>query len=529
MSKKPSAQAYTPHDLDGEATDRLAECRKQKAPFELDMREAYFFASPLRQRQINSMSAPSQQPIHDDVELQTSLGFELVQDFATEIVNTFMPPAEEWCERAPGMFVPAAAWKSISKKVREGDTKIFDAMKASNMYPEIAKAFVPDIAIGTVGLHIDQPTSISAVTVLAVPIREMEINLGPFGEIDDRFIVRHTKNRQVKALIPDITLPKDIEEKLKAKPTDRTEVRWGWWRCWEDRSDEVWQHVVMVGERVVHSAKINGEGCCPFIVMRFNPTADWAWALGPLIQSLPEMRQVDEMEGQKIAHIELNMTPPVFIPDDSFAAVENGLEAGMAYPMRSGPDSKIQRAYEPGSPEVGIYAVDAKAKNLRKLFYVDYPEQTGDTPPTLGQWLDELARAQRRIGTPGLPFWNEGPAKIFLRFKYLLENAGVLKPIKVDGKAVSLRPYNPAQRAAEQQEIAMVVRAIQILGQAFPEEFKAYIDGNESMKAILDKMRVTLLKFRKPDQIAKATDMIQKLLSPRGVPGATAQPAQGVQ
>jgi hypothetical protein len=39
----------------------------------------------------------------------------------------------------------------------------------------------------------------------------MEINLGPFGEIDDRFIVRHTKNRFVKALLPGIDLPEEIE------------------------------------------------------------------------------------------------------------------------------------------------------------------------------------------------------------------------------------------------------------------------------------------------------------------------------
>src|SRR6266581_354778 len=84
------------------------------------------------------------------------------------------------------------------------------------------------------------------------------------------------------------------------------------------------------------------------------------------------------------------------------------------------------------------YAYEQKLKKLRKLFYVDLPEQTGDTPPTLGQWLDEMARAQRRIGTPGLPFWREGPAKIFLRFKYLLEKQGAIQPVKVDDKTVAL-------------------------------------------------------------------------------------------
>jgi hypothetical protein len=39
-------------------------------------------------------------------ELQTSLAMELSQDFVTETVNTYMPEAQQWCERGRGMFVP---------------------------------------------------------------------------------------------------------------------------------------------------------------------------------------------------------------------------------------------------------------------------------------------------------------------------------------------------------------------------------------------------------------------------------------
>lgn len=517
------------HPLNEEANDRLSEARKQKMPFELDMRECYYFSAPLRQRLVNSLTEPPATPMHDDGYLQTSLGYELSQDFATELMNTFMPQAEDWCERKPGMFVDAQAWKQVEKQVRDDDKRIFDAMRASNLYPELAKAFVPDAAIGTFAVHIDRVAP-GPICALAVPLRELDINLGPYGEIDDRFITRHTKNRYVKALLSNVydSVPDDVKEVIEANPQERTQVTWGWWRNWENVGDEEWTHVAMVKNRVVHDTSIKGEGSCPLVVARFGATCDWAFALGPFIQSLPELRQTDELEGQKVQHIELNLTPPIGFPDDSFAAVEQGLEAGMAYPIRPGSEKAVQKLYDPGPAEPGIYAVDDKAKNLRKLFFVDYPEQRGDTPPTLGQWLDELARAQRRIGTPGLPFWYEGPAKIFLRYKYLLEKAGAVKPITVDGKAVSLRPYNPAQRAAEQQEIAMVVRAIQICGQAFPEEFKAFIDGKASMQAIIDKMRVTLLKFRDPAQVEQAIKQITPLLSPRLAPNATAQPAQGV-
>ena len=106
------------------------------------------------------------------------------------------------------------------------------------------------------------------------------------------------------------------------------------------------------------------------------------------------------------------------------------------------------------------------------------------------------------MGIPGLSFWREGPSKIFSRFQHLLEQSGAIAPIKVDGRAVATMPRNPAQAAAEQQEVASFAKAVQLLGAAFPEEFKANADGRATMDAVLAKMRVTLLKMRNKDDVA---------------------------
>jgi hypothetical protein len=262
----------------------------------------------------------------------------------------------------------------------------------------------------------------------------------------------------------------------------------------------------------VHSAELKGEGAAPLIVMRWNPNPDWPWGHGPLMQYLPTLRQIDEMEIMRSEHGEMSIRPPMGFPDDSFAAIEQGLEPGMAYPIRPGGGDVLKRLYDVPPPQTENYQYAEKQHSVKKGFFVDFPEQSGDTPPTLGQWLDEMARAQRRIGRPGLPFWREGPARIFLRFKYLLERMGVVEPIKVDGKSASLLPYNPAQRAAEQQEIAMAVHGLQIAGQFFPEEFKAWIDGKGTMQALLAKMRVELVKWRKPEEVQAAVQQIGSLL-----------------
>jgi hypothetical protein len=512
-------------NLEQEAVARLAACRTWKSYIELDIKECYFFTTPNRQRQISSMVMPSQARMLDAPELNTDQAFILTSDFLTEIINAYMPEAEQWCERQRGMFVAPAIWDKIKDRVRDDDKLIFDAIRASNFYPEIAKAFNPDLAICAAAVWIDRPHPVMPITVSAIPLRELEIDLGPYGEIDTRFAVRYTRNRYVRELVGEeiwANMEPELKERADNSPSDRTQVIWGFWRDWEDKSDECWQAVVLLHNRLIHDTVLKGEGSCPLIVTRFNPTADWPHAHGPMYQALPTFRQIDELEQMRIEHATLSFKPPITYPDDSFAAVETGVEEGMAYPIRPGTEGAVKPIYTPPSPQIGNYQYEEKLKNLRKLFFVDHPEQTGDTPPTATQWMDELARAQRRLGTPGMPFWREGPAAYFLRYKHLLELAGVIVPLKVDGRAVATMPRNPAQAAAEQQEIVKTMQLATYLAQTFPEEFKMYIDGAKTMKELLAKARVTLIKLRDPAQVQSTVEQMSKILQPRpsiGAPG----------
>lgn len=509
-----------------EARDRKRDARVWKARFELDIKEMYFMTAPHRQRNISSATGTAEQRRQDAGELQTSIGYDMVGEFVTEVVNTFMPEAQSWCERGKGMFVPQNLWEQVKGDVRDADTQIFDGIKASNFYAELPKSYDPDLAVGTTGMWIDSPFPSAPANCMAIPIRELEINLGPWGDIDDRFACRYPRNAHIPWLVGDAIwqkVPAEVKGKLGQK-SDRTQVSWGYWRDWENTGDEAWQHVVMIGDNVVHDVKLIGEGCCPLLITRFGATSDWPWGLGPLFKTLPDLRQCDELEMQKIAAVGRNIAPPMAFPSDSFANVEQGLEDGFAYPIARGSGADIKPIYPPVDIDPATFELQDKEHRMRKLFFIDFPEQSGDTPPTLGQWLDQMARAQRRIGTPGMSFWREGPAQYFTRFKYLLERQGAIQPMRAkNGALISTRPMNPAQRAAEQQEIATAAQFIQIVSQAFPEEFKVQVDGEKTMKNLKEVMRVKLVAFRDPATIEAAIKHISALAGT--TPGA-ANPQQ---
>jgi len=508
--------------LEEEAKDRFTECRKQKQEFYADIREGYFFAAPHRMRQMTDSGHTPQGKPKESGEAATSFPCELTADFVGVVLDAFMPQANQWCERRPGVMIEEEIKADVQAEIKRQDAAIFELMRSSNLYAELPKAMNPDLAIGLFALWIDSPIPSEALKAQAVPLRELEVNLGPFGQIDDRFAVRNTKHRYIKALLPDVeTFPNEILEKISKEPHKWCQIKWGFWRIWEERGTETWQKVVMVDDILVDHDRLRGAGCVPLLPVRFNPSPDWAIGDGPLQQGLPDLRSLDNIEAGKLDYIDTIIRPATAIPDDSVASFEQGIENGRAYPVRPGSEGAIKRIYEPGPADAAIWGSEMLETRLKRLFFMDWPTQSGDTPPTATQWLDEMVMAQRRLGQPGASFFDEGPKEIFLRYKWLAEKKGVIDDITIDGDTISLQPYNPAQAAAEQQEVQMVTRALQLFAALFPEEYKAFVDGEKTMKNIAAKMRVEgLLVFREAQDMQKAVGLIGQLMGGQAAPGA---------
>jgi Bacteriophage head to tail connecting protein len=505
---------------------RLQDARRQKAPFEWDMLEGYTFAAPHRALVVNSTAPKPVGKIQDIQSVNTSFAFEMCGDFPTVIINTFCPQTQCWVTRRPSTKVPDDQIEQVAIAAAQADDAIFKSIVASNFYAEIGKAFNPDLALGTIGLWIDHPKPWRAPVVQAVPIRELEINIGPDGQIDDRFVVRHVKYRYLNAILKDYDIPKQVKEKGDQDGNLNCIVVWGFWKIYDESSQEQWKHVITVNGHMCHEATLKGNGVCPLIVARFNATPDWAWGIGPLIQSLPDLRIIDELQFKKVKTVDLALNPPISFPDSSFTNIQEGIEAGMAYAIRPGEEGAIKNLYMPPSLDAALFLTNDLETRIKRLFFLDWPQQDGKTPPTATQWLDEMTLAQRRIGTPGLVFWQEFCAGVFQRFSYLLEKSGDVPKITFQGEggkkeAVTMMPYNPALRSAEQEEVALFSRFAQIGAAAFPEEWKISTDGTKTLQNIADKMGVdNMWKRRNPAEVAAAIGQISQVMggTPAGGP-----------
>lgn len=485
-----------------ECKRRLDAARAQKALVVKDLQEALFFTKPRLSRVVTSTMLTAKQTADDFDDLATGLGSEVSEDFATEMISAFFPPHTPWASSSAELLPEGAEIANVAEDVKAYDKGVFSAIRRSNFDAELGVALDPDAAVGTIALDIKARGGGRPYKVEHVPLRELEINLGPDGEVDDRFRVRWIKLQDLKGVVGDIDIPAKVEQKIAAKRKEAVECAWGWWRDWTKPQEDRFVHSVTIDGEVAHyDDGLDGTGSVPLIVMPFAPDRVHAFGCGPAIKALPEYRVLDVFTEATQDGAAFSVKKPFGYPDDGVIDFEGGIEAGKAYPLRPGSGKDVVPLVFPQGQNEGYVTIDRLERSIRRKHFADYPEQDGKTPPTATQWVDEMLRAQRRIGTPGMNFWRVGPKAVFERFAWLCEKDSLVKPVLADGKAVPLTPQNPATQAQDHQRLQVGLKLLEIGKGYFPMTSQAAIDEMATLEKIQKLLRDDLIVFRSSEEV----------------------------
>lgn len=487
-----------------EAISRLADARAQKTEARDDVREALFFTRPRLCWDIESTRKTSKKRNQEEADLATGIGAEVSEDFATEVISAFFPEGTNWVESTPDLSqlqdIEEAEKADIEAAAKTRNETIFSAIRASNFDSELGATLDPHASIGTVAWWIDKKFNTKPAQVSGVPYKELEFNVEPDGSVGDRFRVRWVRVSKLDSVIPDVTLPEAVRRKVDSDKKGWIEVVWAFWRDWSDPENEVWKHVLLVDRVAVHEQILEGEGCLPLLIARFSPDTEYSWGFGPSIKALQDYRVLDVITAATQDRIDIAIAPPIGYPDDGVTDFEGGIEAAKAYPMRPGSGRDVTKLYFEGDPDLGFYTATDLERRIRRKHFADYPEQKGDTPPTATQWIDEMVKSQRRIGTPGKKFWREGPYQVFRRFEWLLDKDGKLEDVEFDGQALALIPNNPATQAANNQKLQNGMQVLGIIKSYFPETAAAAVDERATIEKIQQLAKDEVVVLRDAEQ-----------------------------
>lgn len=466
MAQKQKPQPDAPEKVKAEVKRRHTKAVQERRHIEPQLAEAYSFVMPYRVRPgfVQTTTPPGEEATDNF----SSLGEEVCTDFASDMADTFIPEHTRWANVEPAETVPQELKSDADDAAKIDSNTTFAAITASNFH-ETGKQAFKDLSVSAFGMSIRDPGAGQPAKCQAIPINQLLILRDGEGNLGTRFWDRILPLQEIVDLFPDLQdkFSTNVKTAIQSEKWDAPfTVIQGCYRDYSVRNEHAWISFTKIDWEVAESSRVVGVGSAPILVGRWDPDPGRAWGTGPAIKALADFRELDETNYLKLKGLARIIDPPLTYDDDSVINLDGGLPNGVAIPRMKG--SSVEVIESRHGMEPGFTAVDKVEERIRRHFYQDGPIQKGLTPPTLGQWMDESLQKQRRLGTPAAPLWGEFLSEVYMRFRWLLVKRGQLKPqIVVGSQSFPIRPVNPLQRAAQQQEAVASERFLQTVAGTF--------------------------------------------------------------
>lgn len=472
---------------------RMSRAETDKSAVQGRYDDCYRLAMPHRHRQGGTMPGDSFDEIFD------STAIDALADFASDLHNAFTPPfTSEWVKLEPSanLQIDEAQKRQLEDEIADYKAEMWSAIAESNL-AAAARECYRDLALGTCAMLIQSEDPTRPIVCTCVPVSDLYLDRGPGGSVDGRF----RKFRMRAELIPVMWNGAKMPASM-ANSTADVEVQEGMWRDWSDRGDEVWKIMLVAGGEVLMSDKYKGDGSCPMIICRWDTDGSTAWGFGPLYYALADIKTLNKTVELVLRNADRAVDPVVTYDDDGVIDVSQGIGAGMWIPRA--PGSKLDVLDTGANFNIGFVVKDDLQRAIKRSLFQDRPEQTGKTPPTATQWLDQAQNTARRMGAPAGGLVTDWQFGIIQRFAFLLTARGVAPKVKLSGSdsLVVLRPTSALVRSGEQERGQRIRALATEIAQLFPQQAAVVTDAAEYAAERVVQEGLTGTKvFRTPEQV----------------------------
>lgn len=483
---------------------RLARAKQAKAKHESWIDDAYRFAFPHRE------GVGARDAIRDFDELfDDSLQF-AAEDAANDAINLFCPRDRHWVQYEPVDRLDDAGLAAVAPDIERRAQLIFDEINRSNFY-QIAETPFQDLMIGTASVTCEQPADLTEPVVFqAVRLPSLHIDVGPNGSVGARFRDEKMSYENVAMTWPEgetVKYDGKLRENIRSQPDRMAKVITAMIPEVEPNGKRMWRFGVTVDGKTIFERMIAPGPDEPWIVGRWQTDDCTAIGIGPVFKALTSARMGDQLNYSIFKNIDRVLKPWLFYDDDGVMNFESGLPLGAAVPRL--PGSKVEVVESVGRFDIGYFERDTLEKNVKRAMYQDRPEQTGDTPPTLGQWADMKAELARRRELPGARVIKEFVIPIWNRVERLMIERGDLEPIQYKDRVIRLKPKSPLLERAQEEDVSQAERLIGSAGALFgPQAVLAIVNAQKTFQNMIERVGNNVVELNSEDEVATAVQTI---------------------
>lgn len=453
---------------------RAQTAKRKKDQWRSLYQECYQYALPSRETFSWTVEGQNKERHLFDSTLQ-----EATYTAANTMCATLFPSWTRWGETVVAAAVDAEDIPSeVTRGLQKATQLFFDCLNQSN-FSLVVNEVALDLQVGTGALQFDEGDMASPFVFSSIPLPAIDIEEGPFGTAETKFICRKPQLRFLERLYPGMESfdwPEQMRSDLLLTPEKEVEIIQ--MEIYNPEDKHYYGVVVAKNEKAILWRSDYGTSP-PTIVARASKTPGETYGRGRVTRALSDAKTLDKMVEFTLRHAAIQIAPPMTgISDGVLNPYTATLTPNTVIPVASNDSGNpsLRPLDIGGNLAFSEQFIDKLRERVRRTMLGPEPLPAGTTPPSATQvsvwdrdrlWTmnGEYSRVQVELLVP-----------IFLRGLHILQNKGLVPKFKVDGRLVKLLFSSPFAKSQNADDVLALMEAAQIAAQAAgPQHFSREI------------------------------------------------------
>lgn len=477
------------------------------------MRQCYQYAIP--QRETFNLYQPGQKK---NVELYDDTAVEGVQEFASRLQTTLMPPWRRWTKLVPGADIPDEQHEAIQPLLDDATEILFTYLDHSNLATQAHEAF-QDLAVSTGLLTLDEGEGDNLLQFNAIPLAEAFLEDGPNGSIGAMWRLHKPKRRNVMQMWPSAEWSEEFKKLASEKPDDDCEILEGVIHAPKQR-----RHYYVVIERESGKADSDDgrlayaeeERTARWIAFREAVVPGETYGRGRIMRLLPTIKTANKLVELILRNAAISVSGMYTAISDGVINPYNLVMAPGVIPVASNDRNNPSiRAIERSADfQVGDLVLKDLQDKIRKGLLADPFGSIEETPVrTATEMAIRNNELLQRAGSAFGRLQTELVERVIARAVEILQRNGKIPPISVDGREVTLKHMSPLARAQDDEDLLQFQRFMETAAPLGIEALAQSIKIEEAPRFLAEKTGIPAELIRTEAETGELVDKVAQMLA----------------